>query len=293
MILTPRPLLRLPLLFVALLGLLAGCSGTGTRLIDALTPKNGYVATTDLPYGDGPRRMLDVYVPAGLDRTKPAPVVLFFYGGSWRFGKKSDYRFVADALTAKGIVTVIADYRLYPEVAYPELLDDPAAAAAWVVTHIASYGGDPARLFIAGHSAGAYDAAMIAYDPRWLARYGLEPKRFRAFIGLAGPYNFLPISDAGAKEVFHWPDTPADSQPIHHVAKDSIPALLIAANHDTFVYPTQNTIPMAEALRAAGVDVVVDLHDHVNHITLVGAMARSLRFLAPVEKEFTNYVLTH
>lgn len=285
--------LRFLLVLVATLGSLAGCAGVGTRVIDTLTPKGGYVASTGIAYGEGPRRTLDVYVPVGLDPARPAPVVLFLYGGSWRFGVKADYRFVADALTAKGIVTVIADYRLFPEVSYPDLLDDPAAAAAWVVAHIASYGGDSSRLFLAGHSAGAYDAAMIAYDPRWLARRGLAPKRFRAFIGLAGPYDFLPIRDPGAKEVFHWPDTPADSQPIAHVAKDSLPALLIAANRDRVVDPVQNTAAMAAALRAAGVDVVVDLHDDVNHVTLVGAMARPLRFLAPVADEFADYVLTH
>lgn len=283
---------RIALLLVAAVGL-AGCSGTGTRLIDVLTPKSGYVETRDIAYGAGARRKLDVYRPATLTADAKAPVVVFVYGGSWREGSKADYRFVADALTSRGIVTVIADYRVYPEVSYPDFIDDTAAAAAWTLREIGRYGGDPTRVFMAGHSAGAYNAAMVAFDPRWLAPYGYAPSRFRGFIGLAGPYNFLPIQDEDVKPIFHWPGTPPDSQPIAHVAADSIPSLLIAARKDTFVYPTVNTEPMAAKLKSVGADVTVDLHDHVNHVTLIGAMARPLRFLAPVEQEFTDFVLHH
>ena len=288
-----HPLVRLSLILSAFVGLLAGCSGAGSRIINALTPSSGYVETHDIAYGDGPRRMLDVYRPATLAPGAKAPVVVFFYGGSWRTGSKADYRFVADALTSHGIVTVIADYRLYPEVRYPEFLDDTAAAVAWTFREIGSYGGDPDRIFVAGHSAGAYDAAMIAFDSRWLARYDIKPDRLRGFIGLAGPYNFLPIKDEDVKPVFDWPATTPDSQPINHVTRDSIPALLIAAKNDRFVYPEVNTEPMAERLRAVGADVTVDIHSGVNHVTLIGSMSRALRPLAPVAKEFTQFVLSH
>ena len=284
---------RLSVMLSVFAGLLAGCSGTGTRLLDALTPSSGYIETRDVAYGDGPRRMLDIYRPANLTADAKAPVVVFFFGGSWRTGSKTDYRFVADALTSRGIVTVIADYRLYPDVDYPEVLDDTAAAVAWTFREIARHGGDPKRIFIAGHSAGAYNAAMVAFDPRWLARHEIEPRQLRGFIGLAGPYNFLPIKDEGVKEVFDWPRTPADSQPINHVTRDSIASLLIAAKNDTFVYPHVNTEPMAERLRAAGAEVTVAIHSGVSHITLVGAMSRPLRPLSPVVKEFSDFVLSH
>ncbi|MEO8937932.1 MAG: alpha/beta hydrolase [Burkholderiaceae bacterium] len=282
---------RLSVLLTAFAGLLAGCSGT--RIIDELTPSSGYTESQDIPYGEGDRRKLDVYRPATLAAGAKAPVVVFIYGGSWREGSKADYRFVADALTSRGIVAVIADYRVFPEVRYPSFVDDTAAATAWTFREIAAYGGDPKRIFIAGHSAGAYNAAMVAFDPRWLKPYGLAPDQLRGFVGLAGPYNFLPIVDAGVKEVFHWPDTPPDSQPINHVDGNAIPSLLIAAKKDTFVYPTQNTEPMAAKLKSVGADVTMDIHDHVNHMTLVGAIARPLRFLAPVDQEFTDFVLTH
>ncbi len=259
------------------------------RRVDAV----GYVEAHDIAYGEGPRRTLDVYRPANLAVDAKAPVVVFFYGGSWRTGSKADYRFVADALTSHGIVTVIADYRLYPEVSYPAFLDDTAAAVAWSFRNIARYGGDPKRIFAAGHSAGAYNAAMIAFDSRWLAPYGIEPDRLRGFIGLAGPYNFLPIKDDDVKAVFDWPHTPENSQPINHVTRDAIPSLLIAAANDRFVYPEVNTEPMVERLRSAGAEVTVDIHSGVNHVTLIGAMSRPLRPLAPVVKEFTGFVLSH
>jgi len=276
-------------LAVAAVVSLSGCAGSGARFVDAVTPSGSYVRTADVAYGAGPQRTLDVYRPK--DATSAAaPVVVFFYGGSWRTGSKSEYRFVAAALTARGIVVVIPDYRMFPEVSYPDFIDDTAAATAWVFAHVAQHGGDPTRVFIAGHSAGAYNAAMVAFDPRWLAAYGIRPAQLRGFIGLAGPYDFLPIVDEGVKEVFHWPDTSADSQPINHVTRDSLPSLLIAAKHDRFVYPEKNTEAMAARLRESGVPVEVDLHGAVNHVTLIGSMAWPLRFLAPVEREFTDFV---
>lgn len=295
---TVKPNDRLPfasitLLVVAVVGLLSGCAGAGTRVIDTLTPHSAYAEFDNIAYGAGEHRRLDVYRPVSLNAAATAPVVVFIHGGSWREGSKADYRFVADALTSHGIVVVIADYRVFPEVSYPGFLDDTAAAVAWTFREIGRYGGDPKRIFITGHSAGAYNAAMIAFDPRWLQPYGLKPDRLRGFVGLAGPYNFLPIVEEDVKEVFHWPATPADSQPIAHVSHDSIPSLLIAARNDTFVSPTKNTEPMAAKLAGAGADVTVDFHDHVNHVTLIGAMARPLRFLAPVEREFVDFVLSH
>lgn len=278
-------------LLIAAALVLSGCSGAG--FVDALTPSSGYVVDRDIAYGDGPRRTLDVYRPVGLATDARAPVVVFVYGGSWRTGSKSEYRFVADALTARGIVVVIADYRLYPEAPYPLFVEDTAAAVAWTFREIGRFGGDPGRIFVTGHSAGAYNAAMIAYDPRWLAPHGLTPERLRGFVGLAGPYDFLPIEDPGVKEVFHWPDTPRDSQPIAHVGPGAIPALLIAARKDSFVYPERNTEPMAARLREVGADVTVRIHDHVSHVTLIGAMSRPLRFLAPVDAEFVDFVLSH
>ncbi len=274
------------LLKLAIIGLLSGCSVTD--VINRLTPSD-YVKTADIAYGENPRMRLDVYQP--LSKPAHAPAVVFFYGGSWNSGDRKDYVFVGEALAARGIIAVIADYRLYPEVRYPGFLQDCATAMAWTFRNIAAYGGDTQRIFVAGHSAGAYNAAMLAYDPRWLGAQGLKPQQLRGFIGLAGPYNFLPIETEAVKPVFDFPNTPADSQPIAHVSHDAPKTLLIAAKDDTYVFTERNTQKLAAKLREAGVDVQVKVHSGVSHITLLGAVAKPLRFLAPVEQEFTDFVL--
>ena len=267
------------------LALLAACSPLG--MLNAVTPTDDY-AFSSAAYGNEPRQRLDVFQPVAAAR--PAPVVVFFYGGSWRRGNRADYRFVGEALASAGIVAVIADYRLYPDVRYPTFIDDAAAAVAWTLREIARYGGDPRRVFVMGHSAGAYNAAMIALDPRWLAASGASPRQLAGWIGLAGPYDFLPIGWDAIKPIFDYPRTPADSQPLAHVHAASPPALLLAAAQDRLVDPERNTVAMAGRLDAAGVRVESAVYDGVNHVTLIGALARPLRFLAPVFDRIVAFV---
>ena len=264
---------------------LAGCSPLGA--LNALVSSEGYTVHT-AAYGAQPRQQVDVYRPAGV--SAPAPVVVFFYGGSWRTGERAQYRFVGQALAARGIVTVVADYRLFPQVRYPEFLHDSAMAVAWTLREIAAFGGDPARVVVMGHSAGAYNAAMLALDARWLNEAGASPRMLAGWIGLAGPYNFLPIVAADVKPVFDFPDTPADSQPIAHVSAQSPPALLLAAPNDTVVNPDRNTGMLAASLRAAGVPVTSHVVGGVGHITLLAAIAQPLHGLAPVLDDVTAFV---
>ncbi|KAF3998802.1 alpha/beta hydrolase [Glaciimonas immobilis] len=258
--------------------------------INALTTDSTYTKTSDITYGPYPRNQLDVYTPKNMHAA--APVVVFFYGGSWSSGERGDYAFVGEALASRGIVAVVADYRLYPEVRYPTFLEDGARAVAWSVKEVARYGGDPKRLYIMGHSSGAYNAAMVALDPRWLAEVNLTPAVFRGWIGLAGPYDFLPIENRGVRPVFFFPNSPVDSQPINHISSTAPPTLLIAANSDNLVNPRRNTGGLAAALRAANVPVTEQYFDHVGHATLVGAISRPLRGLAPVLDTVTQFILS-
>jgi acetyl esterase/lipase len=267
-------------------GALAGCTPVG--ILNAVTPGSTYRLAQGVSYGPEARHTLDVYSP--LDLKGPAPVVVFFYGGNWNDGARSDYRFVGEALASHGMVTVVADYRLYPDVRYPGFLEDSARAVAWTVKNVSCYGGDERRLFVMGHSAGAYIAAMLALDPRWLAAYGLAPKALRGWIGLAGPYDFIPIQNLTTRPVFWYPDTPADSQPINHVSAASPPALLIAAQKDDLVNPHRNTGGLATRLRASGVEVQEVYFKHISHATLIGAMSRPLRGLAPVLATVERFV---
>jgi acetyl esterase/lipase len=278
----------LAMLLAFLLLMLSACSSVA--IINSVTPRSGYALHAGLPYGDGSRQQLDIYVP--VNAGEGAPVVVFFYGGNWTHGERGEYRFLAASLAARGIVVVVPDYRLYPEASYPAFVQDSARAVAWTLGEVAKYGGDPKRVFVMGHSAGAYNAAMIAYDPRWLAAEKVLPGALAGFIGLAGPYNFLPIEDPDVKAVFHWPNTPASTQPITHVADGAPPALLIAAKTDNIVYPEQNTERMADRLREHHVGVEVKRYGSLNHYTTAGAFAWPLRWLAPVLKDVTDFVKT-
>jgi len=264
-------------LVVLLSGLLSACSPL--TIVNAVSPAGSVQATKALPYGSDPRNALDVYRPPG--NAGSAPVIVFFYGGNWVSGKREDYAFVGRALAARGFVVVVPDYRLYPQVRYPDFLVDSAAAVAWTARDIAAYGGDPKRIFVMGHSAGAYNAAMLALDPRWLATQGLKPDLLRGWIGLAGPYDFLPVTNRTTQPVFNAPDTPPDSQPARHVSASSPPALLIAANKDNLVDPVRNTGGMAALLRASHVPVRALYVDGVSHSTLVASLSNSLKGLAP------------
>jgi len=271
---------------LAIAALLAACSPI--KVLNALTPSSTFTKTASIAYGDDPRQTLDIYRP--VTALPNAPVVVFFYGGSWNSGSKDDYGFVGEALASRGIVVVIADYRLYPQVRYPLFLQDGAQAISWTHQHIAEYGADPRKLYVMGHSSGAYNAAMLALDPQWLAGVGLSPSIFKGWIGLAGPYDFLPIENPDVRPVFFYPDSPPDSQPINHVSHDAPPSLLIASTDDNLVNPTRNTGGLAKKLRTAGVPVEEFYFTRTSHATLVASMSRPLRGLAPVLDRVTAFI---
>jgi acetyl esterase/lipase len=241
--------------------------------------------TKAIPYGDGPRRTLDVYRPRGAE---DAPVVVFFYGGSWQGGRKETYRFVGRALARRGIVTVVADYRVYPEVAYPGFIEDGARAVRWAAAEIAAHGGDPRRILVMGHSAGAHIAAMLALDGRWLAEAGAPP--VAGLVGLSGPYDFLPIRDPALVRAFGGANRP-ETQPIRHVAARPPPALLITGTADRIVDP-DNSARLGARLEQAGGTVRLVRHRHVGHALTVIALAlpAPLRWLLPVASEVAAFV---
>jgi acetyl esterase/lipase len=266
---------------------LGGCSGTG--VLNSLVPDDTYRLEPDVAYGPRARQRLDVYLPA--QPTQDAPVVVFFYGGSWTRGSRADYRFVGEALASAGIVAAVADYRLSPQVQWRAILEDCAAATGWTWANAARLGGSPERVHLMGHSAGGYNAAMLALDDRWLARVRRRPGDLRGWVGLAGPYDFLPIGDPDTQRAFGWPATPVDSQPVAHVSADAPRSLLLAPRGDDTVNPVRNTLGLAQRLRRAGASSQGELLDGVSHVTIVAALARPLRGLAPVRDEVTRFVL--
>jgi len=257
--------------------MLANTACSPIKVLNSLIPSQGYTIKADIAYGALPRQKMDIYLPKmPITANNPIPVIVFFYGGSWDSGEKEDYLFAAEAFTSKGYMVVIPNYRVYPDVKFPELMQDPASAAKWVKTHIAEYGGDANQIMMVGHSAGAHLLVMLALNPDYLAQVSLSPNAFSAYVGLAGPYDFLPLKSTRLKEIFGPDKTQWTSQPIHHVRGDNPPLLLAVGLKDGTVWP-RNTFNLAQAIRAQHGQVEVVEFPHYGHIDMVAKLAKPLR----------------
>ena len=265
---------------------LSACSGAG--LVNALVPGDGYSVVRDQAYGDGPRHRFDLYRPDGAGpRT---PTVVYFYGGGWKSGSKADYLFVAEALSSRGYTVAIPDYRLYPEVRFPAFLEDAAAAVAAI--HADARRGD-GPLYLMGHSAGAYIAAMLTLDPGWLERAGVPVcGTVAATVGLAGPYDFLPLGSASLRDIFGPEDQRARTQPINHVDGDAPPMLLATGRDDTTVLP-RNTERLAARIRERGGGVEERYYDRIGHVALIASLAAPIRGWSPVLDDVDRFLRRH
>ncbi|MBS0322154.1 MAG: alpha/beta hydrolase [Proteobacteria bacterium] len=249
---------------------LAGAALRPRTLVRWLTPTRHLIRDDDIAYGAAPRQRLDVYRPRG--GGPPRPTVVFLYGGSWQSGARELYAFVGEAFASRGHVTVIPDYRLWPDVGIPGMVGDAAAAVAWARRHAGALGGDASRIIVAGHSAGAHLAAMVALDARALAATD-APGAVAAMIGLAGPYDFLPVTDPTLQRLFG--ADPA-TQPIHYVRADAPPLWLAHGTADTTVAPG-NSERLAARAQAAGGRATLRLYPGVGHVGLVLRLAALLR----------------
>jgi len=250
----------------------------------------GYTLTEGVDYGPLARHKLDIYTPTSAPPPGGWPLVVFFYGGSWNTGERAEYRFVGAALAARGVLTLIADYRLYPEVRYPDFLNDSAQALAYGLKDAARLGANPKRVFVMGHSAGGYNAAMLALDPRWLATTGHRPSELAGWIGLAGPYDFFPTDNPDAQPVFFHPNYPRGAQPIEHTPADAPPSFLAAPVNDALVSPVRSTRGLAARLQAVGAAVELKSSARVSHTTLIGAFSPPLRWIAPVHDDVIAFI---
>jgi acetyl esterase/lipase len=274
-------------LLISLLALLpGGCSPLG--MLNAVLVRDNAVVQADIAYGAGGRRKLDVYQPRA-PSSQPAPVVVFFYGGSWTSGERRDYRFVGQALAAEGIVTIVPDYRLAPAAPFPAFVEDGAAAVAWAAANAALYGGDPDRIVLVGHSAGAYIAALLATDPSYLAAEGLPLTRIRGVVGEAGPYSFHPLTWGPTRHVFAGLADEDKARPIAQAGPQSRPMVLLHGAADGTVQPS-NTTEMADRLRAVGVPVETHLYPGLGHIGLLLNFYPAFRGKAPAFRDLVAAV---
>ncbi len=221
-------------------------------------------ATSDISFGDQPWQKLDIY-----PQNSTAPVVVFIHGGSWRHGRKDQYFFAADSFHRLGYTVVLPDYVKYPDerASFPSFVEDGAQAIAWVKENISEYKGDPYNIFVAGHSAGAHTALMLASDAQYLNAVGLSEKDLRAVAGIAGPYSFVPDWHV-TKKVFGPPARYPLMDVFNYVDGSEPPTLLLHSKADKQV-GQYNQDQLAELMKNAGVDVQTVLYDEISHIDIL------------------------
>jgi acetyl esterase/lipase len=280
-----------PVLFVLIILLAAAALAARSPLwaFNTVVPfdKNGKLVASDVAYGSLPRQKLDIYRPIIL--TGAQPVVVVFYGGGWNSGSKQDYAFLGMALASHGLVAVIADYRLVPDVRYPSFLEDSARAVVWAHKNVNRYGGDPDRLFLLGHSAGAYNAVMITLNDQYLKALGSSSAIIKGVAGLAGPYDFLPLHTPSSKAAFERESDLSLTQPIKFVSSSAPPMLLATGDQDETV-KAKNSFRLAEKLSQLGRPVTLKVYPGIGHIEIMLALSVPFRSKAPVLDDITNFI---
>ena len=276
-----------PALGAVIASITAACSPLA--VLNAVAPRDPGVrrVARDLPYGDGPRQRFDIYAPRAASPTSPLPVLVFIYGGGWDSGSKDLYGWAAQALAAQGFVVAVADYRLVPEVLFPVFIEDAAAATARVSEVAATYGGDPARLGVLGHSAGAHLAMMITLDRRYMAAVG-KPDLIRAAAGLAGPYDFLPFDVESSINAFGQAPDPAQTQPLTFARADAPPLWLGHGTADVIVHD-EDTILLEARMRELGGRCEAKLYPGLSHEDLIATFAPLFRKKATVLADVSDF----
>lgn len=263
---------------------LAGCSPLA--LVSRLGPRGRGASRVahDIAYGRRPRQRLDLWAPAG---EGPWPTLVFFYGAHWPLGSKEFYGWAAQALAARGFVVAIADYRLVPEVGLPAFVEDAAAAAVRTAELAPRHGGDPRRLGVLGHSAGAYLALMVTLDRRYMGSAGAA-ELIGAAAGLSGPYDVLPFALPTSINAFGRAPDPTLTQPVAFARGDAAPVWLGHGANDAVVQPDDSTT-LDAAIRAAGGRSQARLYPGLSHGDLIAAFSPLFRDRAPVLDEVTAF----
>ena len=270
-----RPIVKF-LLFVAVFPL-TSCSGVD--VLNATVPDSGYTLVEDIDYGPDPRQKLDLYLPT--QPTDDSQVIVFVYGGAWRMGEKSDYEFIGQALSSAGHTVIVPDYRLYPEVVFPDFVTDIVLAIESVESASDSNDSvptiDTSNVVLMGHSSGAHSVALIAADPRYLADTDTSVK---ALIGLAGPYD-LPIELEEVAPVFASATDPDLTNPLK-LATDTHPqTLLIHGTDDERVEP-RHTRRYFDVLQSLDVDSRMLMVDGASHASVIAVVADPLQSTSEV-----------
>ncbi len=275
---------------IVLLGLLLATSACTQAAFTAANLPTHLVEMTvqhNQPYGPEPSQQLDMYVPVN-PKDKPLDVIVFFYGGRWTYGAKEDYRFVAATFVKEGFIVVIPDYRKYPQVRFPVFVEDGARALAWVSDHIVEWHGNPARIHVVGHSAGAHIGALLAADPHYLADVGKDRSlTVHDFAGLAGPYAFTP-DEPDLEDIFGPPQNYPNMQVTTFIDGTQPPMLLLYGNKDTAV-KLANLERLEQRIKQRGGCVRSRIYPNADHTDLIEALSWWNRQRVPVAEDITKF----
>ncbi|MBN2866991.1 MAG: alpha/beta hydrolase [Thiotrichales bacterium] len=250
--------------------LLSACTSIGVEVANLPAKFSSNQKIADVVYQPNPQQKLDIYIPQHASR-QSLPVVVFFYGGRWESGSKEMYAFLGDKLADRGFVAVIADYRKYPEVRFPVFVEDAAKAIAWVSDHIAEYGGNPDKLFVAGHSAGAHIGALVTADKRYLSALGKSNQIIKGFAGLSGPYDFVPQAE-DLKKIFAPPENYPQMQVTTFIDGSEPPMLLLWGDADTEVW-RRNLDLLTQKIQQTGGVVETKIYPGVGHVGILANQA--------------------
>lgn len=266
------------------LGAVSACSPR--RAVEWILLRDHFVLTPGLPYGATERQRLDVYRPrAG---GGPAPVIVFLYGGRWQGGSRDQYRLLGDALTRRGLVAVVPDYRLYPGARFPAWVEDAARAVRWVSDSIGRFGGDPSRIFVVGHSAGAHTATLLALDEHYLEQAGVPAHAVRGFVSIAGPVATA-WTDPDVQALMGPPEGWPATYPLTHVDGTEPPILLLHGGKDRTVAPA-NSVRLAHRIRERGGCARSIAYRGLDHVEIVIALSIPRLGGAPVLEDVLTFV---
>ena len=272
----------------ALLGLF-GQGRSPAMMLNLTAPRSGYRLHRDLAYGEGPRQRFDLYLPEKI--SSPAPVLLFFYGGAFRAGRKSEYRVMGEAFASRGIVVAVADYRIHPRARFPDFLHDGAAALAAVHARVPEFGGNPSRIFLAGHSAGAYISVMLAANPAFVRAANADPSWIRGVIAMAGRYHEIPLGDATGVRIFGGPARD-ETRPSSFIDGKRPPMLLLAGADDS-PEVLESHSKLASHLKEHGSAVEEITYPRIGHMGIMLALAPRFRHRAPIRDDIVGFVAAH
>lgn len=267
--------------------LASACSPLGALNTLAPRDRGARRVARDIAYGQDPRQRFDLYGPAWKAGDPTLPVIVFFYGGGWDSGSRDLYGWAAQALAARGFLVALPDYRLVPQVHFPVFIEDAAAATARVAEVVGQYGGDPARLGVAGHSAGAHLALMITLDRRYMAAVG-QPGLIKAAAGLAGPYDFLPLDVPASINAFGRAPDLTLTQPVTFARADAPPLWLGHGTADDVVHD-EDTIILNNRMKAVGGRSEAKLYPGLSHADLIATFSPLFRKKAPVLEDVTAF----